>query len=209
MNSFTAELPRSITVGRAAYAINTDFRIMADFEKKITDADISDKTAFAQILSETVSALFIDGFPKADANQIVEGLLWYYRCGRELPRSSCGGKKVRYYDYNDDADYIYAAFMQQYGDDLLSSHMHWWEFRAKFISLTDAAVLVRIMQYRAIDVSKIKSAEERFRIRSIQERFALKSQKSRRFASLKARDDAFRDKLHRRYEEVRRQAEKK
>lgn len=208
MIKITAELPRFITIGGAAYAINTDYRIMADFEKKIADADMSDKTAFAQVLSETVSALFID-VPHEDAQQIIEGVLWYYRCGKELrnvpetPRSN-----KRYYDYDEDADYIYAAFMQQYGDDLITSHMHWWEFRAKFMSLTEATEFVKIMQYRGTDVSKIKCREERSRIKKIQERYALKSQKIQRFASLKDRDEAFKEKLRNRYEEVRRQAEK-
>lgn len=208
MNSFTAELPRFISVGGAAYAINTDFRIMADFEKKTADADISDKTAFAKILSETVSALFID-FPKADARQIVEGLLWYYRCGKESRGVQGSGSKKRFYDYDEDADYIYAAFMQQYGDDLLTSHMHWWEFRAKFMSLTDATEFVKIMQLRGIDISKIKCREERSRIKKIQERYALSSPQTRRFASLRDRDEAFKEKLRKRYDEVRIQAEEK
>lgn len=209
MIKITAELPRSITIGGAAYAINTDYRIMADFEKKIADADMSDKTAFAQILSETVSALFIDGFPNADSQQIIEGLLWYYRCGKE-PRDVPGsGSKKRYYDYDEDADYIYAAFMQQYGDNLITSHMHWWEFRAKFISLMEDTEFVKIMQYRGTDVSKIKCKEERSRIKKIQERYALKSQGMQKFASLKDRDEAFKEKLRKRYDEVQRQAEEK
>lgn len=209
MIKITAELPRAITIGGAAYAINTDYRIMADFEKKIADADMSDKTAFAKILSETVSALFIDGLPNADAEQIIEGLLWYYRCGKEPRSTSESGSKKRYYDYDEDSDYIYAAFMQQYGDNLLTSHMHWWEFRAKFMSLTDATEFVKIMQYRGTDVSKIKCKEERSRIKKIQERYALKSQKIQKFASLKDRDEAFKEKLRKRYEEVQRQAEEK
>lgn len=209
MISFTAELPRAITIGGAAYAINTDYRIMADFEMKIANADTSDKLAFARILSETVSALFIEFPRQADAEEIIKGVLQYYRCGKELrdvpetPRSN-----KRYYDYDEDADYIYAAFMQQYGDDLITSHMHWWEFRAKFTSLTEDTEFVKIMQYRGTDVSKIKCREERSRIKKIQERYALKSQKIQKFASLKDRDEAFKEKLRKRYEEVRRQAEK-
>lgn len=209
MVKITAELPRFITIGGAAYAINTDYRIMADFEKKIEDADMSDKTAFAQVLSETVSALFIE-VPKAETQQIIEGLLWYYRCGKELrnvPQTPRSNK--RYYDYDEDADYIYAAFMQQYGDNLITSHMHWWEFRAKFISLTEDTEFVKIMQYRGTDVSKIKCKEERSRIKRIQERYALKSQKIQKFASFKDRDEAFKEKLRKRYEEVQRQAEEK
>ena len=52
MINFAAGLPRSITIGGEAYAINTDYRIMADFEMKIANADMSDRTAFAKDLFE-------------------------------------------------------------------------------------------------------------------------------------------------------------
>lgn len=208
MINFTAELPRSIIIGGEAYAINTDYRIMADFEMKIANADMSDRTAFAKILSETVSALFID-VPRADAQQIIEGVLWYYRCGNEpLETSVTPRSNKRYYDYSEDSDYIYAAFMQQYGDDLLTSKMHWWEFRAKFMALTEATEFVKIMQYRGTDVSKIKCREERSRIKKLQERYALRSQKIQGFASLEDRNEAFKEKLRKRYEEVRKKAER-
>lgn len=208
MINFTAGLPRSITIGGEAYAINTDYRIMADFEMKIANADMSDRNAFAKVLSETVSALFID-VPRADAQQIIEGVLWYYRCGNEPRETSVTPRSnKRYYDYSEDSDYIYAAFMQQYGDDLLTSKMHWWEFRAKFMALTEATEFVKIMQYRGTDVSKIKCREERSRIKKLQERYALRSQKMQRFATLDDRNEAFKEKLRKRYEEVRKKAEK-
>lgn len=207
MISFTAGLPRSIEIDGEAYAIDTDYRIMADFEMKIANADMTDRTAFARVLSETVSALFTE-FPKADIQQIIEGVLWYYRCGNE-PRDTYGTSRSnkRYYDYGEDSDYIYAAFKQQYGDDLITSHMHWWEFRAKFMALTEATEFVKIMQYRGTDTSKIKCREERFRIKKLQARYALKSQRVQKFASLAERNEAYKEKLGRRFEEVQRQAE--
>lgn len=206
MISFTAGLPRSIEIGGEAYAIDTDYRIMADFEMKIANADMADRTAFARVLSETVSALFTE-FPKADIQQIIEGVLWYYRCGN-APRDTDGTSRSnkRYYDYGEDSDYIYAAFKQQYGDDLITSHMHWWEFRAKFMALTEATEFVKIMQYRGADTSKIKCKEERARIKKLQARYALKSQRVQKFASLAERNEAYKEKLRRRFEEVQKQA---
>lgn len=52
-----------------------------------------------------------------------------------LPRTEKergGGKAV---DYEVDADYIYAAFMEQYGIDLVESDMHWYKFQALFKGL--------------------------------------------------------------------------
>lgn len=209
MINFTAGLPRSIEIDGEAYAIDTDYRIMADFEMKIANADMANRTAFARVLSETVSALFTE-FPRADIQQIIEGVLWYYRCGN-APRDTDGTPRSnkRYYDYGEDSDYIYAAFKQQYGDDLITSHMHWWEFRAKFMALTEATEFVKIMQYRGTDTSKIKCREERSRIKKLQARYALKSQRVQKFASLAERNEAYKQKLQRRFEEVQRQADEK
>ena len=205
MITFTGQLPRSIQIGGKNYAINTDYRIMADFETEINRADISDKKAFAKIFHKTISALFLE-IPKADIRQIIDGVLWYYRCGKE-PQKKFSQIRKRCYDYDEDSDYIFAAFMQTYGDDLFSSNMHWWEFRAKFTALTDKTEFVKIMQYRGMDISRIKNKEEKARIKKLQELFALDTQKPRKFADLSDRDKAFRQRLQERYAEVRKQAE--
>ena len=209
MIRFTADLPRAILIGGVDYAINTDFRVMADFETKITRADVSEPQVFARIFQETIAALFIDIPSNENIKDIIDGVLWYYRCGKEPDSTrSGGGSAKRYYDYDEDSDYIFAAYMQQYGDNLTTSHMHWWEFRAKFMGLTDETEFVKIMQYRGTNVSKIKNKEEKARIKRLQERFALKSDKIQKFASLESRDEAIKEKLKRRFEEVKKQAGK-
>ena len=205
MIKFTAELPRSISIGGADYAINTDYRIMADFETKINNTDISDKEAFAKIIGETISALFTE-IPQAPVNEIIDGVLWYYRCGKE-PGTNTSGNRKRCYDYDEDSDYIFAAFMQIYGDNLISADMHWWEFRAKFMSLTEETEFVKIMQYRSTNVSRIKNKDEKARIKKLQERFALNSDKKKKFADLESRNEAIKQNLQRRFEEVQKQAE--
>lgn len=206
MIKFTEKFPRSIEIGGKNYAIDTDYRIMADLETKISGIDTSDKSAFAKAFLETVSVLFIE-MPQADYQEIINGVLWYYRCGKESSESVPGGSGKRCYDYDEDSDYIFAAFRQVYGDDLVSSDMHWWEFRAKFMALTNETKFVNIMQYRSTNISKIKNKEERARIKKLQDQFALKSQKQKKFANAESRDKAIRQKLQRRFEEVQKQAE--
>ena len=203
MIKLTEKLPRSITINGAEYSVNTDFRIMAEFETKICNTDISDKKVFAEIIAETVSKLFIDA-PKANIDEIIKAMLKYYRCGKECKSGGVCSHK-RCYDYNKDADYIYAAFAQQYGDDLSSAKMHWWEFRAKFLGLTDATEFVKIMQYRNADISKIKNKDERARLRKLQEYFSLRPQNTQKFANVKERDEAMKMRLQKRFEEVKKQ----
>ena len=205
MIKFTEPFPCSIEIGEKKYAINTDYRIMANLETKISRADISDANAFAEIFRETISALFIE-IPHNDIREKIKGVLWYYCCGKETSPKNSEGARKRYYDYDEDSDYIFAAFMQQYGDNLITSHMHLWEFRAKFTALTEETEFVKIMQYRSINISKIKNKEERARIKKLQERFALKSQRPKKFTDVESRDEAMKQKLHRRFEEVRKQA---
>ncbi|MCM1024648.1 MAG: bacteriophage Gp15 family protein [Prevotella sp.] len=73
------------------------------------------------------------------------------------------------------------------------------------MSLTEATEFVKIMQYRGTDVSKIKCKEEKARIKKLQERYALRSQKIQKFATLNDRNEAFRNRLLKRYEEVQKQ----
>lgn len=198
----TAELPRSLTVGGAAYAINTDYRIMIDFERQISAADTSDRKAFAAIIAKAVSDLFLGRVSLSDES--IDALLQYYRCGRGIDDKPGGDDRRgrRYYDFDEDSELIYAAFRQQYGVDLTSATLHWWEFRSMFIGLTDGTELVRIMQYRCADLSKIKNKEERARIKALQKKYALKERRIQHFASLESRDEAFRRKVQERFAEV-------
>lgn len=200
MYKLTAELPDSITIDGKEYSIDTDYRIMADFETKINRTDITDKKALAKILSETLSALFTE-IPDVPAEKLIAGMLWYYRCGKD-PEKSTKKNHIKCYDYDEDADHIFAAFMQQYGDDLTSSDMHWWKFRAKFTNLTDTTKFVRIMQYRCADLSLIKDRNERARIKKLQDIYALKSRRISHIPDTEARNDDMKKRLTKRFEEV-------
>lgn len=51
-------------------------------------------------------------------------------------------------DYAIDADYIYAAFLSQYGIDLLDvKELHWHKFLALFKGLKDDEMICKIMSY--------------------------------------------------------------
>ena len=199
MTDITEKLPRSITIDGVEYPVNTDFRIMAEFEKKITAADISDRKEFVKIFIDVISKLF-QKIPHADIDKIISGVMWFYRCGEDTENKSGDPSRAkRCYDYKEDANYIYAAFAQQYGDDLVNSKMHWWEFRAKFIGLTDYTEFVRIMQYRCTDISKIKNKDEKARLKRLQERYALKENRIK-FANAAHRQLDMRERLKKRFE---------
>lgn len=93
-----------------------------------------------------------------DFESAVQGLLWFYRCGEPVDKrlvkhaEAVGTKRI--YDYGQDAQYIYAAFMQQYGIDLCDiDYLHWWKFRAMFNSLGEDCMITKIIGYRATELS--------------------------------------------------------
>lgn len=154
MSVITDKLPTSIIIGGTEYEINTDFRVMIKFENLIFDSTVSDE-------EKVIRSLL--GFYKIMPDNAIEAankLLWFYRCGKEEAK---GGNHKRIYDYEYDADYIYAAFLNQYDIDINSiDYLHWWKFKALFSGLTDANTFVKIMQYRAADVSNMDKAEKKF-----------------------------------------------
>ena len=77
------------------------------------------------------------------------------------------------YSFEHDAQYIYAAFMEQYGIDLTEEDMHWWKFRALFRSLNESTKFVKIMGYRSIEISPSMSKQQRMFYENMKELYAL------------------------------------
>lgn len=139
--------------------IETNFRTMVLFEQLIFADDIQEE----QRLIMTLNYFWKE--PPKTFEEAVNGLLWFYRCGEEIDEDSESGDEdgLRAYDFDEDSGYIYAAFMQQYGIDLQDiQSMHWWKFRALFNSLNENTRIVKIMQYRTADTSKMQGEERRF-----------------------------------------------
>ena len=51
--------------------------------------------------------------------------------------------------------------------------MHWWKFKALMENLNEDTQFVKIMGYRAIDISKIKDKEEKARYKKLKKIYAL------------------------------------
>ena len=146
-------LPNTVTVGGKAFSINTDYRVWLRF---VTEFEKWDKKG-----SMDISYLFPLGQPffreKSDYNDIFE----FAYPKNIVPRGEPSTEKI--YDYMIDSDYIYSAFMQQYGIDLLSVDMHWHQFCALFNGISEGTRFHEIMGYRSYTGGKIKSQDEIYR----------------------------------------------
>ena len=161
MNMFLDSVPTSLKIAGTEYKIHTDYRVWIKYQLLLFDFCEGDDDA-EELFNKIVDMVF-DGKkpPKRYANETTEKIMWFYRCGKNMPKSS--GKEKDIFSYEHDDGYIAAAFRQQYQIDLDTTKLHWWKFYAYFLSLQDNTEIVKIMGYRSVDVSsKMPAAQRNF-----------------------------------------------
>jgi len=174
MNILIDVLPEYVEIDGIEYKINTDFRIGIMFELLIQDNTLTDMEKVEIALN-----LYYPEIPH-DPIQALEKILWFYRCGKEYdaesPQEGTEGttQQQAIYSFEHDAEYIYAAFLDQYGIDLQGiEHLHWWKFRALFRGLKEDNLIVKIMGYRAIKIDDNMTDSEKKFYRRMKKIYAL------------------------------------
>ena len=164
--------------------VETNFRSFILFELLMQDNSITQRDKILLSIN-----LFYKE-PIDDIKKMMDGILWFYKCGEEeKPQKKEGkGNQKQIYSFEYDAKYIYSAFKDQYGIDLNEiDYLHWFKFRALFEGLKSDNKICEIMGYRAIDLGKIKDKDEKAKYRRLQRQFALpdnrtKEEKEKDFA---------------------------
>ncbi|WP_027631921.1 bacteriophage Gp15 family protein [Clostridium hydrogeniformans] len=172
MNILIDILPTIVNIEGENYEINSDFRTSILFELLMQERELSEEDKIIKALE-----LYYPIMPK-DINEAIDKILWFYRCGREEIQSKSKGKSksIQIYSYEFDDDYIYSAFLDQYGVDLQDiEYLHWWKFKAMFKSLKENNEIVKIMGYRNIDLGKIKDKEEKAYYKRMKEIYKIPS----------------------------------
>ena len=167
----TNKLPVDVGINGVLYKINSDYRTSIIFANYIQENEELTEKDIIYILE-----LYYPVIPK-DIEQAINYIFWFYRCGEEENKSNSTsvGNNKRIFDYEEDAQYIYSAFLSQYRIDLQEiEYLHWWKFKALFEALDNNNEIVKIMQYRATDLSKIKDKEQRKFYKKMQKLYALK-----------------------------------
>lgn len=160
MNLLIDILPKTVIIDQKEYEINSCFRTSILFELLMLDRTIEDEEKLVRALE-----LYYPKLPH-DIGQAIDKMLWFFRCGQdEINQSTVAGgsRKGRQpiYSFEHDADYIYSAFMDQYGIDLNEiDYLHWWKFKAMFKSLKEDNEIVKIMGIRAMDTSKLPKEQK-------------------------------------------------
>ena len=159
MNMLINSVPDRLNIAGTEYKINTDFRTWLEFEMLLSEnAEKAENT-----LADIKNLVFCKNQPPSFADEkTVNQILWFYRCGKKLQKSShTSEKEIFNYDYDD--GYIFSAFLEQYHIDLEQTKLHWWKFHALMLSLSDSTEFVKIMGYRSIEInSKMTASQKAF-----------------------------------------------
>ena len=135
------DLPNVVEINGRSYSVKTDFRLWMRFEIEVSKMDLNGQV--------DVTYLFENDMPE---HCDLEDLFVFSRPVAELPRAvSHLRSDVIAYDYELDADLIFAAFLGQYGIDLMVDDMHWHKFLALFRGLNDSTRMREIMGYRCYE----------------------------------------------------------
>lgn len=184
--------------------ISADFRNMIQVDLILREAGVPDAAKTMAALNQLYPEI------PEDLETAIQGLIWFLSRGQEAGDSaSRSGKQLpRAFDFEQDANLIYAAFYASYGISLTTvEFLHWWEFMALFEGLPEDTLIKRVMYWRTADLSDL-SREERKRIQKLRGLFALKSE-PREALSVEEMDRKTKADLARRYEQAKRwQAER-
>lgn len=172
-NILLDELPQYTDSG---LRIRTDFRESIKFELLMQDKNLSKEVKVMQALK----LYYYDLDKITDLKKAIDDILWFYRCGKTTESNSSEEegdiqeKTKQIYSYEFDDEYIFSAFLEQYGIDLNEiKYMHWWKFKALFNSLNENTQFVKIMGYRNMNIAKIKDKEMKSHYKKMQELYKL------------------------------------
>ena len=180
MNILIDYLPTKFEIDGKEYEINYDFRTSILFCLLMNDPELTEEEKISQGLR-----LYYPIIP-SNIEEAYKKILFFYSRGKEENNKKVKqGKRIfkrntkKAYDFEADSDLIFSAFMTQYNINLNRENLHWWEFIALFNSLKDDTEIVKIMNYRTIDINSIEDKKERKMYKQLQDYYALENKISK------------------------------
>ena len=184
MNILIDALPDFVSVSGKEYGVNTDFRIWLEFDRTMRLENVSIKDKIMMVSKLCFDKERCRVIPQ-NAKEIMEGMLFFFLCGKADKKygryEGAKGKKERAFCFSVDSDYIYSAFLTQYGIDLLSiPYMHWFVFSALFRGLEEERRIMKIIGWRLLDTDGIQNKDKKEYFKKMKEFYALPDNRTAR-----------------------------
>ena len=152
MSILTKELPEYIVIDGKEHRIKTDFKIWLEFSEIVGSGELT---------PEKIVKIFKIVFFELPPNMLkaLKAVFEFYSHSEKADKKEKAEKKV--FDFNCDADLIFASFFQQYKLDLTEVELHWWKFLNLFQNLSEDTKFMEVVKYRSIKLSDIKDKKQR------------------------------------------------
>ena len=177
MNPLLEKFPESVNINGIECRISPGFHTVL-YCNELIEGIPEKEDIPEEILLKMLKAFY----PKVHlfTEEHLNRMFWFFTCGREkekrkFPRKAAGINSNKPFDFKEDAELIYAGFIQQYGIDLQETDMHWWKFKSLLDGLTNETKFMQVVGYRLMDISKIKDKNERKRLKELQDYYAIRS----------------------------------
>ena len=155
MNPLLERFPESVIVNGIECRINPGFHTVL-YCSELTEGIPENENIPEEILLKMLKKFYPEDYLFTEEH--LNKMFCFFTCGREkekkkFPRKAAGINNNKPFDFKEDAELIYAGFIQQYGIDLQETDMHWWKFMILLENLGSETRLSKVMEYRTSDIS--------------------------------------------------------
>lgn len=168
-------LPQSVRADGIDYKINPDFRTVLACLRVLSDPDRQELHKVLYIVRHFFCGETPPDMVRLFAEFISDG---------ETP----DGDGEQLMDFELDAGAIYASFRQQYGINLLTDTLHWYEFRAMLQGLGEDTPFGQRVRIRGMNPDDVPE-KERSKLRKLKDTLSIKPKMTKEEAELRAELD--------------------
>lgn len=129
--------PNAVTGYGCVFLLDTDFRKWLTYPQRMESLANGDDAGYCELFKGDIPL---------PCTEVVEQLNRFYAEKPLLPRGAESCEKVL--DFDIDADYIWASFMQVYGIDLQECELHWHKFTVLLNAMPQDTMISSIISYR-------------------------------------------------------------
>lgn len=158
------------------FPIDTDFGIGIQIMQVLEDEELSQQEQIGTALSLLFLQENKDGtpLPLPDAQTAIDGLIWFLTDWNHDRNTE--SNKTRVTDYDIDQWRIYSAFRQNYGINLNTDKLHFWEFMGLLTTLPECAY-TRVIDIRSKKITSRMGKDEKKAYAELKKVYALEQPK--------------------------------
>lgn len=165
MGFLTEPIEDIVRIGRRKYCINAAFDVVLDVQRLYRE-ELPDMIKLDQAL-KMFGVLKPEKIILQTRTELLNDI--YKNCVNTKQRLSVK-QQLPVFDFEEDAEYIYASFMLDYGIDLIDvqGQLHWKKFIALFQGLSESTKIREVMKIRSMEVPRYDGHNQK-QIQEIQE----------------------------------------